>query len=188
MIIVLIFCLAILTASCANPLNRATSIRYGNECSDAESRGKLDIAEQACYRALVNVDWGNLGDEEKSIRMYDLARIKRKLGKYDEAEKLYKDSLSIEESKPQPSNEKIGRRLAELAILYEQKGQIRNGLPYVQKLFSLADQYEGSEKKVVAAIFYVYSLKLKIEEPKDLILKLADKAAQMGFTAKDLDR
>jgi hypothetical protein len=67
---------AILTA-CANPLNQATSDRYSESCTQAERNGRLDIAEQACYRALVNVDWGNLGEVEKSQKMYNLARIKR---------------------------------------------------------------------------------------------------------------
>jgi len=50
-------------SGCANPFNQATSIRYLEQCYEADKNGHLDIAEQACYRALVQVDWGNLGDE-----------------------------------------------------------------------------------------------------------------------------
>jgi len=35
----------------------------------AEQAGDLCMAEQLCYRALVNVDWGNLGPELKSERL-----------------------------------------------------------------------------------------------------------------------
>ena len=179
--------LAFLVTSCANPLNQATSERYGEACVEAERNNRLRVAEQACYRALVNVDWGRLGDFQKSQRMYNLARIKRKLNKFDEAEKLYKDSLAIEEKLPQRSNENIGRRFAELAILYEQCGQIQDGLPYVHRLYPLADVYRGSEQKTVAAVFYVYSLELKKQEKSDEAQTLANKALTMGFDPKDLN-
>lgn len=79
--------LALLSA-CANPINRVTSDNYAETCSIAEDNGKLDVAEQACYRALVNVDLGNLGPELKSQRLYNLGRIKQRLSKYSEAELL----------------------------------------------------------------------------------------------------
>jgi hypothetical protein len=75
----------VLVAGCANPLNRATSDDYAQTCAIAESNGKLGVTE-ACYRAAVNVDWGNLGPELKS-ESYKLARIKRRVGKLEEAEK-----------------------------------------------------------------------------------------------------
>ncbi len=43
-------------SGCANPVNRVTSDNYAEDCSAAEQSGRLDIAEEACYRALVNVD------------------------------------------------------------------------------------------------------------------------------------
>ena len=177
-----------LIGGCANPLNQATSNRYGDACAEAERNNRLDAAEQACYRALVNVDWGHLGDFQRSQRMYNLARVKRKLYKFDEAERLYQDSLAIEEKLPERSNANIGRRFAELAILYEQRGQIRNGVPYVQKLYPLADIYEGSEKKTVAAIFYVYSLELEKQKATDEAQKLANKSSAMGFDPNELKR
>ena len=46
--------LAVFVSGCANPLNQATSNRYAKECLDAEINDKLGVAEQTCYRALVN--------------------------------------------------------------------------------------------------------------------------------------
>jgi tetratricopeptide (TPR) repeat protein len=175
-------------AGCANPLHQATSVRYAEQCSDAEDAGRWGAAEQACYRALMNAVWGHLGEDKKSMRMYNLARIKRQLKKYDEAEKLFKESLAIEEKQQVPSDEKIGRRLAELAILYEQWGRIHDGFPYVQRLYPLADAYEGGERKVVAAIFYVYSVKLEGKESQEEIQKFKAKSIEMGFNPKDLAR
>ena len=48
-------------AGCANPLNRVTYDRYWEQGGAAERSGQLAVAEQAYYRALVNVDIGNLG-------------------------------------------------------------------------------------------------------------------------------
>jgi tetratricopeptide (TPR) repeat protein len=180
---IIISFVAVLSA-CANPLNQATSDRYSESCALAEQDGRLTVAEEACYRAAVNVDWGNLGDIERSQKLYNLARIKRQLRKFDEAEKLYKDSLAIEEKLPQLSNEKIGRRLVELAITYSQEKKYGEGVPYVERLFLLADTYQGNEKKTVAAIFYVYSQELPSISTAEVRNKLERKSVAMGFDPK----
>lgn len=170
----------VLTA-CANPLNQATSDRYSETCAQAERNRRLDVAEEACSRALVNVDWGHLGDVAKSQKTYNLARIKRQLRKFDEAEKLYKDSLAIEEKQTPSSSAKIGRRLAELAILNGQQNRFDDGLPYVERLFALADTFQGDEKTIVAAIFYVYSRELPLRTAGNLAGRLSAKAVEMGY-------
>jgi len=186
--IALLLIVAGLMAGCANPLNQVTSIRYGDQCGEAERAGRLDIAEQACYRALVNVDIGNLGAEQKSIRMYDLGRIKRQLKKFDEAEYLFKESLAIEDKQANPSYEKIGRRLAELAAVYGQKEQYQAGLPYVERLYSLPHTYEGNEKLSVAIVFWGYSQELQRQQASELGKKLASRALEMGFDPKKFEK
>jgi len=173
---------ALFVSACANPLNQATSDRYSQACVEAEQSRQLEVAEQACYRALVNVDWGNLDEAQKSQKMYDLARIKRHLKKSDEAEKLFKDALAIEEKLTPPSNQRIGRRLAELAIIYGERKRFEEGVTYVERLLPLADLYQGSEKKTVAAVFYVYSQ--KITNQGELTNQLSKKAVEMGFDPK----
>ncbi len=173
---------------CANPLNQATSIRYSDACREAELNGRLDIAEQACYRALVNVDWGNLGEIQKSDRLYDLGRIKRQLGKFVEAEELYIASLAIEDKQIPPNYEKTGRRLAELAILYEQMQIPESGMPYVQRLYGIPYEYTGQERVVVAAVLYVYAEMLNLDWDKKTAKKLKIKAIEMGFDPKLLDQ
>ena len=42
-------------ASCANPINQTISNQYTNNCFEAECRGNLELAEHACYWAVVNV-------------------------------------------------------------------------------------------------------------------------------------
>ena len=67
--VIILVLIAYSLGGCANPVNRVTSANYAEDCSVAEQNGRLDIAEEACYRALVNVDWGNLGPELKSQRL-----------------------------------------------------------------------------------------------------------------------
>lgn len=154
--IFLIILVTFIFSGCANPLNEATFSRYDKVCSDAERIGDFATAEQACYRALVNVDIGNLGPEKKSVALYNLGRIKKKVGKYDEAEDLLKQSLKIEESLSGPTSEKIGRRLAELAMTYGAKGKFIEGVPYLEKIEKTIQFFNGPERDTLARIFYIY--------------------------------
>lgn len=177
-----------LVTACANPLNQATSDRYSQSCVESERNNQLDIAEDACYRALVNVGWGNLGEVQKSQKMYNLARIKRRIGKFDEAERLFKESLAIEEKQTPVSQERIGRRSAELAIIYGEQKRFEEGLPFVERLVPLADSYQGDEKRAVATIFYIYSQELPQLTSNDVTSKLATKAVEMGYDPKSYKR
>lgn len=144
-------------AGCANPLNRVTSDNYAEDCARAENRGNLKVAEEACYRALVNVDWGNLGQELKSERLYNLARIKRRISKFNEAEELLAQSLEIEEKLSGPSSPKIGRRLAELSVNLAAQNKWSEGVPHVERLMVLANQFASHERDFVKEILQKYS-------------------------------
>ena len=148
---------SIVMGGCANPLNRATSDRYTRMCSEAFQNQLLDVAENACYRALVNVDIGNLGPELKSQRLLNLALVKRALGKFDEAEALLQESLRIEETLTGPSSEKVGRRLAELAVVKYQKAQYIEGIPFIERLEPIANKFTGEERLFVATLLRCYA-------------------------------
>ena len=137
----LVLLVSALLGACANPLNRATSDNYAETCTVAESNGKLDVAEQACYRALVNVDMGNLGPELKSQRLYNLGRIKRQMSKFSEAESLFKESLQIEEKLSGPGGVKIGRRLVELSVSLAGQDKWSEGAQYLERFLPIADQF-----------------------------------------------
>jgi tetratricopeptide (TPR) repeat protein len=177
-----------LIAACANPLNQVTADRYGDTCAQAEQNGRLDVAEEACRRALINVDVGNLNEIQKSQKLYNLGRIKRQLRKFEEAENLLKMALEIEEKQNPVSADRIGRRLAEISMVYGEQLRFEEGLPYVEKLLPLADSYTGNERQTVAVIFGVYSEELKKSKRADSANKLAKKAADMGFDPKQLKK
>ena len=112
----LLVTVAALLVGCANPLNRITSDNYLETCRIAEIERRLDVAEEACQRALTNVYWGNLGSELESERLYNLGRIKNILGKYSEAEVLFNKSLAIEQSAETPNAPKMRRRIILLSL------------------------------------------------------------------------
>ena len=141
---------------CADPMNRATSHNYTTACAAAERSGRYDVAEQACYRALANVDWVNLPLELQSRKMYNLARIKKQLSKHDEAEVLLKQALALEEELPQPSDIRIGRRLIELSANLAGQGKWSEGAAYLKRALPILGQYSGSERNYADEVIALY--------------------------------
>lgn len=152
--------LPFLLVACANPLNQATSDNYADTCTRAEQQKRFDIAEEACYRAAVNNEWGNLGDDIKSERIYNLARIKRKVGKLDEAEKYFIETIRRENSITPLRDEQLGRRYAELCAVYYEQKNFPKAAPYLEKLLPIASRYSGSERQFVAHLFHFYAIEL----------------------------
>ena len=156
--------LALITCSlggCSNPVNRVTSDNYAEDCSVAERIGRLDVAEEACYRALVNVDWGNLGAELKSQRLYNLGRIKRQLAKFEEAEELFKDSLALEAGLSEPSSAKIGRRNVELAVSLAGQNKWDEGAVYLDLAIPSIPEFSTAERLYVAEVLVEFSRELE---------------------------
>jgi len=147
--------------SCANVRNQATVNRYGDICTDAIHSNRLDVAEQACYRALLSVDTGNLGPEEKSKRLYNLALVKRYLAKYSEADDLLRQSLSIEEKLMPPNEARIGRRLVELSINLAALHRWDEGMPYLDRSVYLAPLFSKKERALLAHDLYQYGKKMR---------------------------
>lgn len=152
---------ALVLGGCANPINRATSDNYAETCATAEQNGRLQVAEEACYRALVNVDWGNLGPELKSQRLYNLGRIKRQLAKFSEAEQLFRESLTIEEKLSNPTDPKIGRRLVELSVSLAGQDKWSEGAQYLERALPTAHQFSGQERSYTAEVLKQYGKKLR---------------------------
>ena len=155
--LLLVSAIAVLLSACANPLNRVTMDRYAQTCSEADRAGQLDVAEEACRRALINVRIGNLGQELESQELYNLARIKKQLHKFAEAEEYYKESLRIQELLPNPDQKKIGRRLADLSIVIGAQGRFKEAWPVLSRLIPISDSYSGNERSVVKQIFSKYA-------------------------------
>ena len=130
----------------SNPLNEITSERYSEMCANFEKSGDYLSAENSCYRAYVNTEWGNLDNELKSQKLYNLARIKRRISKFSEAEILLLNSIKIEKSLKEISKVRVGRRSVELAVNYaaqekwiEASNTMKTVIPIIGK-YSLSEQ------------------------------------------------
>ncbi|MES9898530.1 MAG: tetratricopeptide repeat protein [Sedimenticola sp.] len=158
--VIILVLIAYSLGGCANPVNRVTSENYAEDCSVAERNGRLDIAEEACYRALVNVNWGNLGPGLKSQRLYNLGRVKRQLEKFEEAEKLFQDSLAVEANISDPSSPKIGRRNVELAVNLAGQSKWNEGAKYLDLAIPNIPEFSKTERLYVANVLIEFSKKL----------------------------
>ena len=165
-----------LLSACANPVNRVTSDNYAEICAVAEDNERLEVAEQACYRALVNVDMGNLGPELKSQRLYNLGRIKRLLGKFSEAELLFKESLQIEEKLSGPSGVKVGRRIVELSVSLAAQDKWSEGAQLLERVLPIAGQFSGHPRAYTAGVLMQYSRHLKTTNQLSLAERFEAKA------------
>ena len=90
----------------------------------AADRGDFITAEENYTRAAEIAKADNLGPKLESESLYNLGRIKKKLGKLNEGEEVLKKSLEIEEKLSGPSSLKTGRRMVELAIVYYYKTKL----------------------------------------------------------------
>lgn len=160
-VLITVTVIGILLSGCANPVNRVTSDNYAETCAVAERNGRLDVAEEACYRALINVDLGNLGSELKSQRLYNLGRIKRQLAKFAEAEQLFKESLALEQQLPNTSGQKIGRRLVELSVSLAAQGKWAEGAEYLKRVLPVANEFTGHERAYLAEVLAQYGPRLR---------------------------
>lgn len=149
-------CLLAVTG-CANPLNRATSDNYSETCTIAEQNGRLDVAEEACYRALVNVDLGNLGLEMKSQKLYNLARIKRRLSKFSEAEALLKESLDIESKLDPVSEHRLGRRYVEMSVNLAGQDKWTEGVEYLDRVLDTTGRFSSQEISFTKLVLSKYA-------------------------------
>jgi hypothetical protein len=142
-------------------LNRVTSDRYADECSSAEQHSQLALAEEACYRAVKNVDWGDLGPELKSQRLYNLARIKRQVAKFTEAESILKESIAIEETVSGKDSLKVARRLVELSVDLAAQNKWNEGAEYLTRVIPLGRGFTGQERSFTKMSYLDYGKKLK---------------------------
>ena len=156
-----VLCLVFVIAGCANPVNQVTADNYQETCFAAERSGNLDVAEEACSRALANVNWGNLGALEESQKRYHLSKIKRVLGKFAEAEALLKQSLVLEEGLNPKSELRIGRRSVELAVALAGQGKWAEGAEHLSRAYGARNEYSASEKSYMALVLQKYAEELR---------------------------
>jgi hypothetical protein len=162
-----------IAGGCANPINRVTYDNYKDQCSQG--------IEEACYRAWVNTRIGALGPELESQALYNWGLQRTRQKKYAEAEEPLLASLKLEEGLSVRSDERIGRRLAQLAIATGQQGKIDAGLVYMDRLLPLMSLYQGHERRVVAALCALYAEDLRKRGETARAQSYEAKVNELGF-------
>ncbi len=100
--------------------------------------------------------------ELKSQRLYNLGRIKRQLGKFEEAEKLFRNSLSVEANLSDPSNLRIGRRNVELAVSLAGQNKWNEGVKYLDLAIPSIPGFSETERLYVIEVLVEFSKELEV--------------------------
>ncbi|CCQ90287.1 exported hypothetical protein [Nitrospina gracilis 3/211] len=147
--LLIFFLLMTMFASCANPINRVTFRKYIESGNVAENRGNLELARENYKRALINVNLGNLSEEEWAYAAYEYGRISGYLCDHEEAEKYMLQSLEIKERLEFPLDFKA-KSYFELARFYYDSDQYAQSIPYFDKGIQLAEILGGEKTDPIA--------------------------------------
>ena len=158
---IVILLIVLILSGCANPLNRVTYDRYWKQGGDAERAGQLGIAEQAYYRALVNVDMGNLGPLLKAQALYNLGCVKRRIGKHSEAEDLLKQSLALDEKLLSADDLDTDRCRIELSVALAAQDKWGDGSRYLERVLPHASRFSGHERAFMLEAFKHFAAALR---------------------------
>ncbi len=74
--------------------------------------------------------------------------------------------------------------MAELSAIYFQLNQLENGMPYLDAVMPISDQYSEAEKKFIAALLYFYGNKLQAKQ-KDKADYYHAKMIEPGYSSDD---
>lgn len=157
---------SIVLSACANSPSQLVTNEYAENCHLAVRSKNLILAEQECYMALANTE---LGDSPKlqSSRLYKLGQIKQQLFKFNDSEKLIKESLQIEESLGS-STKKMGTRLIDLSINLAEQGKWPEGAAILERLLPIAPQFSKLDRARMGQLFLQYSRQLKLINQAEL--------------------
>lgn len=151
--------LAALLGGCTSQLTRMEA--DARTCEKAVSIGALDIAEETCQGALGEEDKDILAPAVRSQRLYNLARIKRQLGKYSEAGELLGESITMEETLSGPDSPAVTRRLVEMSLVLGGQGQWQQGAQVLERVVPLAHQLTDKERASLGNIIRHYAAHLE---------------------------
>jgi tetratricopeptide (TPR) repeat protein len=155
-----LFCISALLSACADSPSLLTSNEFAADCQRALRNKNLSAAEQECNLALTNNDWSN-NPKIKSQRLYNLGLIKQQLGKFPEAELLFKESLQIEEMLASP-RKAVGSRLVELSTSLAGQDKWEEGAPHLEKVLPIALQYSKQERARLGQLLLQYHRHLTV--------------------------
>ena len=144
--VISIVLLALVLASCANPINRRTYQNYMAAGDQAAMRGDLQLAKQNYSRALANVKLGHLGPEAEAMALFRYARVSGNLCEHGEAEKAFIEANRLNEESKGVGSEATYASVVEIGQLNYDIGHYEKAVPYFDKALAMAEKYGLSNK------------------------------------------
>jgi hypothetical protein len=118
--------------------------------------------------------------EQETASLYEAAwRYRHYGGAPQEAERLLRRAVAIDEKRLPDSNPIMVQDLGELAIALLEQKRIDDGVPYVNRLLPNADHAKGHLRNFQAWIFEHYAAALTREGNSEYIAKLSTTAKQL---------
>lgn len=169
--------LSIMVSGCAT--QSQLSAGYAKKCKEAELRGVINLAEAACERAWFGVDAKSLDSKIQSERLYNLARIKRQLHQYSQANKFITQALRIEEKVSGTGSPTYGLRLVELSLCLAGVGKIDEAVNTLEPVLKVANQFPEKKRLLTANIFKHFATRIRNTDQKQLASRFDLKAAEL---------
>lgn len=141
----------LLLVGCDNQVERLLADERA--CEQAVHDGRLQDAHTLCERALGTNE--QIARDVRSRRLFALARVKRQLGRYAQAEPLLLESLSIAEAM---DNERdIARRMIELSLVRAGLGQWERGFEDLEGAAVRSEVLQPKERRQLHNIVKRYA-------------------------------
>jgi tetratricopeptide (TPR) repeat protein len=135
--VILLVCLL---EGCAMPIEQKNAASYYDRGLESELAGNYPLAESNYEKALISARVGHSPDAGISAAAYSLGRMKGYLCKYDEAEKLLTESLTLEKQVTGLVSRNTAKRLFELARFYSDRGYFASSVPYFESGIPAAEK------------------------------------------------
>lgn len=147
-------------------------------CSVAENNGLLDTAVQACGAALAISEEHRYASDSVSGLLYRLGRLERQRGRFEEAERLTRRSLAIEE---QSGNQAaVAARLVELALTAAGQERWQDGAQLLERAAPLVNHLSGDERQAAAKVFRGFSARLGLRGETAQAARLKARAEELA--------
>jgi tetratricopeptide (TPR) repeat protein len=164
-------------------------VSFAREIDQSPTLAEFNLIEPHLKKM---IDWyeGN-EDLQFASSLHQLAFLYDSQGKYNEAEPLYKRSLSIREKQLGENHPDVAHSLNNLAVLYYSQGKYNEAEPLYKRSLSIVEKQLGENHPHVATslnnLASLYSDQEKYEEAEPLFLRsLSIREKQLGKNHPDV--
>ncbi len=144
-----------------------------------EDKAEVSALGQRLTNAVKKAEAEGVGDARLATALHDLAVYYYKLGKYADAEPLYKRAMAIREATLEPTHPHLIQSLNDLAALYYAQGRYAATEPLLKRIMKIIQSNRGEGHPLFAQALENYAELLRARG------RLQD-AGKMAALAQDL--